>query len=62
MRASVSHRVVFDGAPVLAVLGAPGAIAQEPWFARDAVRTAATWAGAADAAADEAVRLLAAAA
>ena len=59
MRASVSHRVVFDGAPVLAVLGAPGAIAQEPWFARDAVRTAATWAGAADAAADEAVRLLA---
>ncbi len=60
MRASVSHRVVFDGAPVLAVLGAPGAIAQEPWFARDAVRTAATWAGAADAAADEAVRLLAA--
>ena len=59
MRASVSHRVVFDGAPVLAVLGAPGAIAQEPWFARDAVRTAATWAGAADAAADEAMRLLA---
>ena len=59
MRASVSHRVVFDGAPVLAVLGAPGAIAQEPWFVRDAVRTAATWAGAADAAADEAVRLLA---
>ena len=59
MRASASHRVVFDGAPVLAVLGAPGAIAQEPWFARDAVRTAATWAGAADAAADEAMRLLA---
>jgi hypothetical protein len=59
MRASVSHRVVFDGAPVLAVLGAPGAIAQEPWFARDAVRTAATWAGAADAAADDAIRLLA---
>ena len=59
MRASVSHRVVFEGAPVLAVLGPPGAIAQEPWFARDAVRTAATWAGAADAAADEAVRLLA---
>ena len=37
----------------------PGAIAQQPWFARDAVRTAATWAGAADAAADEAIRLLA---
>jgi len=60
MRASVSHRVVFDGAPVLAVLGPPGAITHEPWFARDAVRTAATWAGAVDAAADEAVRLLAA--
>ena len=59
MRASVSHRVIFDGAPVVAVLGPPGAIAQEPWFARDAVRTAATWAGAADAAADEAIRLLA---
>ena len=59
MRASVSHRVVFDGAPVLAVLGPPGAIAQEPWFARDAVRTAATWAGAVDALADEAIRLLA---
>jgi hypothetical protein len=60
MRASVSHRVVFDGAPVLAQLGPPGAITQQPWFARDAVRTAATWAGAADAAADEALRLLAA--
>lgn len=60
MRASVSHRVVFAGAPVLAVLGPPGAVAQEPWFARDAVRTAATWAGAVDAAADEVIRLLAA--
>jgi hypothetical protein len=59
MRASASHRVVFDGAPLLGILGPPGAIAAEPWFARDAVRTAATWAGAADAAADEAVRLLA---
>ena len=28
---------------------------QQPWFARDAVRTAATWAGAADAAADDAL-------
>jgi hypothetical protein len=59
MRASASHRVVFDGAPILAVLGEPGASAQQPWFARDGVRTAATWAGAADAAADEAIRLLA---
>jgi hypothetical protein len=60
MRASASHRVVFDGAPVIAVLGEPGAIGLQPWFARDGVRTAATWAGAADAAADEAIRLLAA--
>ena len=33
----------------------PGEIAREPWFARDAVRTAASWAGVADAAADEAL-------
>ncbi|MGH2868182.1 MAG: hypothetical protein ACRDNK_11535 [Solirubrobacteraceae bacterium] len=50
LRASVSHRVVFDAAPVLAVLGGPGAIATQPWFARDALRTAASWAGMADAA------------
>jgi hypothetical protein len=60
MRASASNRVVFEGARVLAVLGPPGAIAAEPWFARDAVRTAATWAGTADAIADEALRLIAA--
>jgi hypothetical protein len=60
MRASASHRVVFRGAPVIAVLGERGAIAQQPWLARDGVRTAATWAGTADAAADEAIRLLAA--
>ena len=41
MRASESHRVVFDGAPVLAVLGGPGEIAREPYFGRDAIRTAA---------------------
>ncbi len=58
MRSSASHRVVFDGAPVLGVLGGPGAILEQPWFARDAVRTAATWAGAADAAADAALELL----
>ncbi len=47
LRASASHRVVFDGAPVL---GAAGHISEQPWFARDAVRTTATWAGLADAA------------
>jgi hypothetical protein len=59
MRSSASHRVVFDGAPVVAVLGGPDALLQQPWFARDAVRTAATWAGSADAAADAALTLLA---
>jgi hypothetical protein len=50
MRASESHRVVFHGAPVLAVLGGPGELGREPWFGRDAIRTTATWAGLADAA------------
>jgi alkylation response protein AidB-like acyl-CoA dehydrogenase len=50
LRASVSHRVVFDDVPVLAALGPPGAIAAQPWFSRDALRTAASWAGMADAA------------
>jgi alkylation response protein AidB-like acyl-CoA dehydrogenase len=45
---SVSHRVVFHDAPVIARLGAPGAISAQPWFARDALRTAASWAGMAD--------------
>jgi hypothetical protein len=56
MRSSASHRVVFDGAPVLALLGP---LTAQPWFARDAVRTAATWAGAADAAGADALALLA---
>ena len=55
MRSSASHRVTFYGAPVLAVLGPPGALTRQPWFARDAVRTAATWAGAADAAVEDAL-------
>jgi alkylation response protein AidB-like acyl-CoA dehydrogenase len=46
--ASVSHRVVFHDAPVLGRLGEPGAIAAQPWFGRDALRTAASWAGMAD--------------
>ena len=60
MRASESHRVRFHGAPVLAVLGEPGELGREPWFSRDAIRTAAAWAGMADAAADGALADLAA--
>ena len=60
MRASESHRVRFRGAPVLAVLGEPGALGREPWFSRDAIRTAAAWAGMVDAAADGALADLAA--
>lgn len=60
MRASESHRVVFDGTPVLAVLGDPGEISREPYFGRDAVRTAVSWAGIADRAVDSALDTLAA--
>jgi alkylation response protein AidB-like acyl-CoA dehydrogenase len=60
LRASVSHRVVFHDAPVIARVGPPGALAQQPWFARDALRTAASWAGMADAAVDGALEELAA--
>jgi alkylation response protein AidB-like acyl-CoA dehydrogenase len=60
LRASVSHRVVFHDAPVLAQLGGPGAIAAQPWFARDALRTAASWVGMADTAVDSALAALAA--
>jgi alkylation response protein AidB-like acyl-CoA dehydrogenase len=55
MRASESHRVVFDRAPVTALLGSAGELTREPWFSRDAIRTAAAWAGIADAAADAAL-------
>ncbi|CAN5667216.1 hypothetical protein BH18ACT11_BH18ACT11_06610 [soil metagenome] len=58
MRASESHRVVFDGAPVLAVLGEPGELLREPYFSRDAVRTAVTWAGISDSAFDAALDVL----
>ncbi len=57
--ASVSHRVVFHDAPVLARLGEPGAIAAQPWFGRDALRTAASWAGMADTAVRGALESLA---
>jgi alkylation response protein AidB-like acyl-CoA dehydrogenase len=56
--ASTSHRVVFHDAPVLARLGANGAIAEQPWFGRDALRTAASWAGMADTAVGAAVTAL----
>jgi hypothetical protein len=59
MHASVSHRVVFDRAPVLARFGGPGALAHQPWFGRDALRTAASWAGMADGAVDGALAELA---
>ena len=54
MRASESHRMVFHDTPVVALIGEPGHIGAEPWFALDALRTASTWAGMADAAADAA--------
>jgi hypothetical protein len=60
MRASESHRVVFTDARAIAVLGAPGELAREPWFSRDAIRTAATWAGMADTALAGALAALAA--
>jgi alkylation response protein AidB-like acyl-CoA dehydrogenase len=49
LRSSESHRVEFHDAPVLALLGGPGELGQEPYFSRDAIRTSATWAGLADA-------------
>jgi hypothetical protein len=60
MRSSASHRVTFTGTPVLAILGPPGALMAQPWFARDAIRTAATWAGTANAAVEDAIARLAA--
>jgi hypothetical protein len=52
--------VIFDRAPVLARFGGPGALGQQPWFGRDALRTAASWAGMADCAVDGALDALAA--
>ena len=60
MRSSESHRIVFDGTPVLAVLGEPGELLSEPFFSRDAVRTAVSWAGIADLAVTSALDVLAA--
>jgi alkylation response protein AidB-like acyl-CoA dehydrogenase len=60
MRASESHRIVFEGTPVLAVLGEPGELVREPYFSRDAIRTAVTWAGISDTALEAALEVLAA--
>jgi alkylation response protein AidB-like acyl-CoA dehydrogenase len=59
LRASVSHRVVFEDLPVIELLGPPGSISAQPWFARDALRTAASWAGMADSAVASALAELA---
>jgi alkylation response protein AidB-like acyl-CoA dehydrogenase len=48
LRASESHRVAFAQAPVLALLGGPDELLRQPDFARDGLRTAATWAGLCD--------------
>jgi alkylation response protein AidB-like acyl-CoA dehydrogenase len=48
LRGSASHRVIFHDAPVIARFGPPGGLLQQPWFARDALRTAASWAGMVD--------------
>jgi len=48
LRASESHRVEFLDVPVLAILGEPDEVMREPWFSRDAIRTASTWAGISD--------------
>ena len=60
LRSSESHRVVFRGAAVVAVLGEPGELVREPWFSLDAMRTAASWVGMGEAAADAALAALAA--
>ncbi|MBA2443068.1 MAG: acyl-CoA/acyl-ACP dehydrogenase [Rubrobacter sp.] len=58
LRASESHRVVFHGSPVLAMLGGPGELVREPYFSRDAIRTSASWAGIADRAVEAALGTL----
>jgi hypothetical protein len=59
LAASASHRVIFHSAPVIARIGGPGAISAQPWFGRDALRTAASWAGMADTACRAALECLA---
>ncbi|XAY05051.1 hypothetical protein DSM112329_01892 [Paraconexibacter sp. AEG42_29] len=52
MRGSASHRVVFHDARVLWTAPEPRALLVQPWFAGDGLRTAAGWAGGADAVVD----------
>lgn len=58
MRSSASHRVTFDDARVLWIATEPGALLVQPLFAGDAIRTAVSWAGGADAAVAELVQIL----
>lgn len=60
MRSAVSHRVIFNRTPVLAMLGEPGELIREPYFSRDAIRTAVCWIGIADRAVDATFDILAA--
>jgi hypothetical protein len=57
MRASESHRVHFHGTRILATLQP---LTTQPYFARDAIRTAACWAGMLDAAVEARLNELAA--
>ena len=59
LRSSESHLVRFSSTPVIEVLGEPGEISRDPWFSLDAIRTAASWAGMGDAAAEAALSELA---
>jgi alkylation response protein AidB-like acyl-CoA dehydrogenase len=56
MRASESHRVIFDRTPILARLSP---LTRQPYLGRDATRTAACWAGILDAAVEAALEDLA---
>jgi alkylation response protein AidB-like acyl-CoA dehydrogenase len=56
MRASESHRVIFDATPILARLSP---LTRQPYLGRDATRTAACWAGILDAAVEAALEDLA---
>jgi hypothetical protein len=57
MRASESHRVRFDAAPILATLSK---LTREPYISGDAIRTAACWAGILDSAVEATLQDLAA--
>lgn len=59
LRASESHRVEFERARVLDLVGGPDELLREPYFSRDGLRTAATWAGIADSVYAAALGLLA---